>query len=351
MADTQIVPLFGNVEIIDRRQAGFSPLDRMQAWIEAMHLWLEGRRSANTRRAYRSAWEHFLAYTSKQPWEISRTDVARWVYELEQQRLSDCTIAQRVAAISSFYQYARDEYEITLPDGSTQPLHDANPAASKSLRPKITPYGKATYLSTDEARALLRAIRRDTVQGLRDFALFLLYLSTGRRNTEARTLKWGQISESGGKIWYRWSGKGKKDQRYELPHTVYFAIREYLQAAGRLESMRDEDFIFTALGDQAGRLPNVDPGSFDPFAQPLSMRTVGDLLRKYCRRAGLVAEKVKVHSLRHTAAMLRKAAGDDVEQICALLGHSSIAVTQIYLHTVEGQKDTSWSKVEALLGL
>jgi len=115
--------------------------------------------------------------------------------------------------------------------------------------------------------------------------------------------------------------------------------------------MRDEDYIFTALTNKAGRLPNVSAAEWEPGAQPLSMREVGRLLKRYARLAGLDAKKIHVHTLRHTAAMLRHEAGDNVEDICAFLAHSSLAITQIYLHRVEGKKDTSWSKVEALLGL
>jgi site-specific recombinase XerD len=326
-------------------------MDRMQAWAEAFTLWLESRRSVNTRRAYHAAWREFLAFCERQPWDATRTDVARWVEELRKQRLSEATINQRVAALSSFYEYCRDEYEVVNPDGRRAALHDSNPAASKSLRTKVNPYGKASYLDVSEARALLRAIPKDSVQGLRDYALFLFYLSTGRRNSEARMLRWGDFEKSGGKIYYRWSGKGKKNKRFECPKTVYEVMLAYLRAAGRLEGMRDEDYIFTALNDMAGRFPQVEAETWNPHAQPLSMRFVGSLLKKYCRRAGLDATKIHVHTLRHTAAMLRKEAGAGVEDICQFLAHSSLAITQIYLHEVEGHADTHWVKVEALLGL
>jgi integrase len=49
--------------------------------------------------------------------------------------------------------------------------------------------------------------------------------------------------------------------------------------------------------------------------------------------------------------MLRKQAGDDIEQISAFLGHSSLSITAVYLHRLEGRADVSWAKVAALLGL
>src|SRR3972149_3524883 len=163
----------------------------------------------------------------------------------------------------------------------------------------------------------------------------------------------------------RGPGKGKEKSGTEGPPGVggREAIVEYLKAAGRFpaeasspgldeaSSPGDEEYIFTALTNKAGRLPNVSAAEWEPGAQPLSMREVGRLLKRYARLAGLDAKKIQVHTLRHTAAMLRHEAGDNVEDICAFLAHSSLAITQIYLHRVEGKKDTSWSKVEALRSL
>jgi len=322
---------------------------RMAAWAEAFQLWLASRGSEHTRRVYRHTWEVFLNYTEKQPWEVNRADVARWIDEQRRLGLSEATLMQRVAALSSFYEYCRSEYEITTPDGRIVSLHDSNPAAGKSLRVKIDPYGKARYLSSTEARALLKAIPRDSVRGLRDYALFLFYLATGRRNSEVRLLRWGDFEQGDGRVWYRWSGKGKKNQRYECPREAWEAICAYLKADGRLEDMRLEDYIFTALSERAARLPNVGKGF--KARRPISMREVSRLLKLYARRAGLDPVKLKVHTLRHTAAMLRKETGSPVDEICKFLSHSSLAVTQIYVHTVEGHADPNWVKVEALLGL
>jgi len=308
--------------------------DTRPLWAEAFGLWLETL-AENTRLAYTCAWKSFLGYTGKQPWEMGKTDVARWVDELRRRRLAVTTINQRTAAISSFYQYARDEYEVVTPDGRYTSLHEHNPAAAPSLRGTVNPYGKASSLNSSEARALLSAIPRDTIRGRRDFALILTYLATGRRNSEVRLLKWGAFEEREERVWYRWSGKGRTDMRFELVPPAWKAIKMYLKSAGRLQSIQEDDYVFTAMDG----------------VQPLSIDTVRKTVKRYARLAGMDPGKVKVHTLRHTAAMLRKEVGDPVEAISQFLAHSSLAVTQIYLHQVEGQRDTSWSRVEALLGL
>lgn len=58
-----------------------------------------------------------------------------------------------------------------------------------------------------------------------------------------------------------------------------------------------------------------------------------------------------VHLTRHTAAKLRRDAGDSVEDVSRFLDHSSLAVTSVYLRRLEGQQDKSWEKVAAAIGL
>jgi integrase/recombinase XerD len=309
-----------------------------ETWAEAFAMWLAGH-SENTRRNYRDSWNCLLTELGKMPWEIQRTDLARWVDSMRTRGLSDCTRNLRMAAVSSFYSYTNNDFTI-LVDGQEVPLYPYNPAAGKSLRAKISPFGKARALSTEETRALIGAIPSACPQGQRDLAMILTYLFTGRRNSEIRHLRWGDITNRGDHVLYRWSGKGKADQLYELPGPAWSAIRQYLESAGRLGGMGPQEYIFIALSPSTGRKIG-----------PLSAREVGRILKKYARAAGLNDREIHVHSLRHTAAMLRKEAGDDLEQISKFLAHSSLSITQIYLHTVEGARDESWAKVKALLGL
>ncbi|HQF64072.1 MAG TPA: tyrosine-type recombinase/integrase [Anaerolineaceae bacterium] len=342
--------LFPGMEVAERGLPRPDVFDMMMEWGKAFELWRGSLKSDNTRRAYQTAWDSLQNTVGKYVWSINSSDVFMWVEMMRRAGLSQATINQRVAGVSAFYWYIVKDYRITKPDGSETALRTDNPAVSRNLREKVNPYGKAMHLDVVACRALLGAIPRNTLQGLRDYALFLGYLYTGRRNSEWRTIQWGQFEKQGRKIFYVWSGKGKFNQKHELPATVWDAVLAWLHAAGR-DNPEPKEYIFTALSDRATRLPNVYAGAYDPAAQPLSMREVGSLLKRYARKAGLDPEGIHVHILRHTAAMLRKAAGDDVKKIQALLAHSSLAVTDIYLHQLEGNPDDSWAKVDTLLGL
>ena len=72
-------------------------------------------------------------------------------------------------------------------------------------------------------------------------------------------------------------------------------------------------------------------------------------LRGYLRKTGL--PPAGVHILRHSAAKLRRDAGESVEDVSRFLDHSSLAVTTIYLRRLEGQEDKSWRTVAAAIGV
>jgi site-specific recombinase XerD len=83
--------------------------------------------------------------------------------------------------------------------------------------------------------------------------------------------------------------------------------------------------------------------------QPIGERTVNQIIDQAAKLAGL--EHLKVHSLRHTAAKLRRKGGYTLEQVSEFLDHNSIATTQIYLGALESKGDVGWRNVEALIGL
>lgn len=313
------------------------------SWDDAYRLWLDSQGSSHTRRAYDLAVRECVLYCELQPWEIGRSDVAAWVQDMRARGLADTTINLRLAAVSSFYRFTTEEYTGVDADGIERPLHSFNPAAGKRLRNRITPYGKAGYLSAEQAKLLLQAIKTNSLHGLQDYALFTGYLFTARRNTEWRTARVDGFVQHGARVRYRFDGKGKRDQVVDVAPPVWQAVQAYQHAGGRYEGN-----LFTALSNRAQNLPAVSAVNWDR-SQPISSYEVGRRLKRYARLAGLRIDDLHVHTLRHTAAMLRREAGDDVQEISEFLGHSSLAITQIYLQAVEGRQDTSWLKIADLL--
>jgi integrase len=130
---------------------------------------------------------------------------------------------------------------------------------------------------------------------------------------------------------------------------VWAAIEAYLSKAGRLGKMADEEYLFVPLTDRAKRLPGVGQ-DWTPEG-PLSAREVRRLVKRYAKKAGLDPSEVHVHTLRHTAAELYKANGDDIYAVSKLLNHSSVKVTQGYFDHMEGHNNVTWRKVAAGLQL
>jgi integrase/recombinase XerD len=125
-----------------------------------------------------------------------------------------------------------------------------------------------------------------------------------------------------GLLYYFWSGKGKLNEKAICPPEVTKAITEYLRASGRNKSARPDDYVFI-------RTQGTDKS-------PLSIVVVDVILKQYARKAGLPTERIHIHCLRHTAVMLRLNAGESIENIAKLLGHSSVSITEDnYVHVQE----------------
>jgi integrase len=72
-------------------------------------------------------------------------------------------------------------------------------------------------------------------------------------------------------------------------------------------------------------------------------------LQRYFRQVGM--KPAGVHIFRHTAAKLRRDAGETVEDVSRFLDHSSLAVTTVYLRRLEGERDQGWAKVAQAIGV
>src|SRR5207247_10365522 len=98
------------------------------------------------------------------------------------------------------------------------------------------------------------------------------------------------------------------------------------------------------------RMPSgesLSPAAAGP--EVLSSATFYGRFRRYLAATGLPPSGL--HILRHTAAKLRRDAGESVEAVSSFLDHSSLAVTTVYLRRLEGQEDSGWAAVAEAMGV
>jgi len=224
------------------------------------------------------------------------------------------TITVRLAALRSFFDFARRMGILAV-----NPVDDVK--RPKSRDP--VPHG----LGVDELRRLLDAIP-DSPTGRRDRAVVITMLLTGMRRAEVFSLRAGDLSGSGEQLTYNVRVKGGRTRRRELPGAVAMAIAASLSL---------KDFRALAELEPDRRLFACTPQAF--YAN----------LARYAARAGV--GHVAPHHLRHTAAKLRRNAGESIEQVAAFLGHRNIATTARYLARLEGETDPGWRRVADLVGL
>ena len=329
------------------------------AWESAETAWLQSkqRRSGgqNTVRAYKLAVRQFFAFALVSPWQVSPGHAQEWAVHLSTvanngEPLAPATVSLKLAALSSYYDYVQRRYTFQTPDGrhiSLWPADRANPFLTVE-RPKVSPYGRSKYPTTDELQAILAAINTKCRTGKRDFALLYTIATTCRRASETLNMQWGHIRELGdGNYAFTYRYKGGDTRDAVLHRRAYQAILAYLHADDRPpEHMEDHHYIFIPLyPDRHLRMvPNVGAGPracppTDPN-RPLSNHQANSILKKYARRLNIDPAKAHIHALRHAGARLRveqmkdRRGGVDYMELMQLLGHSSLAVTQIYSQTV-----------------
>jgi integrase len=187
-------------------------------------------------------------------------------------------------------------------------------------------------LNGEQIQRLLGVVPNTPV-GLRDRAIILTLVFTGRRRAEVIGMTAGSISNEA-TIYYSYRGKGGKTGKRELPRPAYEAICVWLDCVGKsLATMAPDESLWPDT--RVGR--GITSGTFYTN------------LRRYLMKAGLPPGGV--HIFRHSAAKLRRDAGESVEDVSRFLDHSNLATTTTYLRRLEGQEDRSWEQVALAIGI
>ena len=276
--------------------------------------------SPHTQRSYRSTLTAYLGWLTERgvDWRApTRTDLRAYLAELGS-RTARSSTAQRLAAIRSFHRFAAREGLATGdPWGAI-----ATPRLPRRL-PRV--------LEVDEVERLLAAVDADldgeggravgdvTVAiALRDRALVETAYAAGLRISELAAADLGSLDLRRGEI--RVLGKGRKERIGLLGRPARAALAGYLD---------DGRPILLERGGGADAAPTEV--FLNHRGAPLGVRGLRyrlDLLR---RRAGLPVG-VSPHTLRHSFATHLLEGGADLRVVQELLGHESLATTQVYTH-------------------
>jgi site-specific recombinase XerD len=296
-------------------------------WEQAIYAFLaeKERRSGSGRtvQACSRMLLHFFGGLGKTPDVVTSQDVFAYAHSVgaSGRKPSSVTVAARIACLSSFYRFL-----------IRMAMVAANPC-DQLERPKPTP-APPRGLGGQDIQKLL-SVMPETPVGLRDRAIILTLTLTGRRRSEVLGLTGGNLYMEGGAVYYTYRGKGGKQGKRELPLPAFRAIQAALAAFGKdLATMKLEESLWPS---SSGNGQGVTSGTF-----------YGNL-RRYFQAAGL--PPAGVHIFRHSAAKLRRDAGESVEQVSRFLDHSSLAVTSVYLRRLEGDRDTTWQRVAEAIGV
>lgn len=357
----------------------------LRLWDEARDQWLKKiwakSRGPNTRNAYELAVGQFFEWADVKPWQVTTGLVQGWVNWLRDEGkvtksrktgkvlnrapLAEASINQKLAALRSFYDHVGNVFsapmgedralEYFLSKGllhlsygghevTLWPADRSNPFNPKAIeRTKVSAFGRAETLTAQEFSKMVKTINFDCLTGLRDYALLYAYFHTCRRNSEIRCLRWGDIEpDDNGHYVFTYRYKGGESRKQQMHRTVYKAICNYLRAAGRLDGMKAEDYIFTPLDTEIAK-QGYAPVDWEGTG-PISAVQCNNILKKYARRAKVDPKKAHIHALRHgglkhRVRLMKEQGRVDYDEIRQLAGHSTLAITDVYVRTVAETPD------------
>lgn len=330
-------------------------------WDEAAEDWLNAQSSVHTRAAYEIGLRQFTLWrldtegwqdsdtkptiSEARPWTVTESVIRDWGTALLDAGLSASTVSVRLAALASFFAFCMERYYVDEDLLMQRPLVETNPVDGVE-RPKSKPTPKPV-LTPEQVQELLAAPNRHTVSGLRNRTLLIAYLLTGKRNSQIRRLRWGDLYIDDGIVHCCWQDRNGNSEETELPAPVYEAMMQYLEAAGRLNDMGPDDYIFVPLEDVADRLPHVEDSR-----GPISRQRVAQIINHAARAAGLRPEVVNTYTLRRTATRLfYDASGYDLERTRAVLQHTDARTTSFYLNRPTMETSEVWMTVAEMYGL
>ncbi len=281
--------------------------DRIRQFLHFMSV--EKGASDNTVDAYRNDLVQFHTFLSTlnlngrfTDWErVTKDAIISFVLELKGRRYAEATVARKVAAVKSFFQFLHAEN--TIQSNPTESLE--SPRVGKSLPKPLT------VQQVDEL--LEQPAKRGTPEALRDQAMLELLYATGLRVTELVSLNLDSISLDTRSPSVRCLGKGAKERTVPIHEQALRSLVTYLsEGRSRLVKNKRERALFV-----------------NRRGERLTRQGFWLILKQYASEAN-IAGHVTPHTLRHSFATHMLRGGAPLRSVQELLGHANISTTQAY---------------------
>ena len=233
--------------------------------------------------------------------QVRLSDMYAYVSWLAAARnVAPSTRARRISSLRSFFGYLTNKANL-LEENIADRLE--TPKQIKQL---------PRHLSLDESKELLSAAAEsETRYSSRDYCILTFFLNCGLRLAELCSIDIPNIKEDRMTV----MGKGGKERTIYLNGACIRALQDYLPERFEAKKKDKHALFISRLGTRV---------------QP---RAVQNIIKKYIVSAGLDPRRYSTHKLRHTAATLMYQYGEvDIRSLQAILGHSTVATTEIYTH-------------------
>ncbi len=286
-----------------------SPAAALPLDAEEFLVWLsvERGRSPNTISAYRRDLTAYCAYLARHHRAldaVTEPDIERYVERQQRDGKAATSIARALVAVRSLHRFLAEEGRI-----------DRNPAADVES-PKV-PQGLPKPLTEAEVESLLASVVGNGPLERRDRAILEVLYGTGIRISELVGLSLGDLDLADRVM--RVFGKGSHERVVPIGRLAADALKDWLAQSGRGALIPDR---WAKRGDAEAVFLNARGGR-------LSRQGAWGIVRAYAIRVGL-SDRLSPHVLRHSCATHMLDHGADIRVVQELLGHASVATTQVY---------------------
>lgn len=275
------------------------------------YLKFEKRFSQHTLVSYQNDLEQFFRFMVSQfdaiPLEVITASMVRsWLAEMKEEGISSKTINRKISSLRSFFKY-----QLKTGVLSQTPM-------TTIIAPKVSKRLPMFVEQSDMDQLFQYLPFSDDWRGRTERLVILLFYSTGMRLSELIQLKESQVDISASQV--KVVGKGNKERIIPVSRELVEQLQAYIQ-------------------DKPERKEGVNHLFITEKGKPLQPRTVYGFVKEKLSQVTTIQKK-SPHILRHSFATHLMNNGADLNAVKELLGHSSLAATQIYTHnTIEKLKE------------